>query len=104
MLITFSEILLMFARINISASTSLFSFLKAQTNHVHIFGIFLFFGDLGIFHKTSIPLGVLAMLLEDTIQCPGPKSVRGNWHLLPPVASKGAPMGPITIDNGTDDL
>ena len=41
-----------------------------------------------MFPQTSVALGVQAVLLEDWILCPGPKSVRGNWPLLPPVASR----------------
>ena len=38
--------------------------------------------------QTSVALGDMAVLVEDSIWDTGPKSVRGNWPPLPPVTSR----------------
>ena len=52
------------------------------------------------FPQTSVPLGVLAALLEDKVCVARPKSVRGNWPLWSPVV-RGL-QGPL-VDDGTDN-
>ena len=37
-----------------------------------------------VFPQTSVALGVLAVLLEESIPAAGPKSVRGSWPMWPP--------------------
>ena len=44
-----------------------------------------------IIPQTSVALGVVAALVEDSIQCTGPNSVRNKLPLLPPVDSRGLP-------------
>ena len=47
------------------------------------------------FPQTGETLGVLGVLVEDSMWGAGPKSVRGNWPLWPPGGLSGLPCPPV---------